>query len=138
VSSGKRPEAWRQRGRSLALIAILVPLGLGTKVYHGPAQAWVHDSAGDVMYAAFCFFALQAAAPRIPVWRAAVVVTAFCAVVEFTQLLHSPGLDAFRATPFGHLLLGSGFEVADLGWYALGATLAAGLARVLEVRDARC
>jgi uncharacterized protein DUF2809 len=125
------------RIRSLAVMALFVPLGLGTKRYQGPAQAWVHDSAGDVLYAAFCFFALQAAAPRFRVWQSAVAVTAFCAVVELTQFLHSPWLDAFRATPFGHLLLGSDFEAADFVWYALGAGLAALGARGMKVRDAQ-
>jgi Protein of unknown function (DUF2809) len=114
---------------------LLIPLGLGTKFYHGPAQGWVHASAGDILYGAFCLFALKAISPGLPAGKAMLAALLFCAAVEFTQLLHSPALDSFRHTLPGHLLLGSGFEWADIGYYALGAAPAAALAHVLEVKD---
>jgi hypothetical protein len=112
--------------------ALLVPLGLATKWYHGPGESWVHDYAGDILFAAFWVCALKAARPALPPARVGLVVFAACAAIEFTQLVHSPGLDRFRRTFLGHLLLGSGYEAADLAYYALGALIATGLMLVME------
>lgn len=56
---------------------------------------------------------------------------AICAAVESSQLLHSPTLDALRATMLGHLVLGSGFDPRDFVSYALGVAIAVGLETAL-------
>jgi hypothetical protein len=40
--------------------------------------------------------------------------------VEVSQLYHTPLLDAWRRTTPGQLILGSGFDLRDLGAYTLG------------------
>jgi hypothetical protein len=57
-----------------------------------------------------------------------------CAMVEFSQLYHSPALDAVRATTLGHLVLGSGFDPRDLAAYAGGIALAALLESAIRRR----
>ena len=49
---------------------------------------------------------------------------AFCWAVEFSQLYHAPVLDAVRWTTPGQLVLGSGFDMRDLGAYATGVVAA--------------
>jgi hypothetical protein len=117
-----------------ALTVLLVPLGLGTKRYHGPGEAWVHGYAGDILFASFWVFGWKTAKPDAPATRVALLVFAACCLVEFTQLIHTPGLDRFRRTFLGHLLLGSGFEFADLAYYAMGAALAVGMMMAIESR----
>jgi hypothetical protein len=107
------------------VLALLVPLGLGTKSYVGPGQAWVHDQAGDVLYAAFWLFAARLVFPRLAVGRAAAMVFLLCTAIEFSQLLHTPRLDLLRRTLPGRLLLGSDFAWSDIGCYATGVALAA-------------
>ena len=47
-------------------------------------------------------------------------------LIEFSELCHTPWLDALRATRGGGLLLGHVFLWSDVVCVALGATLAAG------------
>jgi hypothetical protein len=112
----------------------LVPLGLGTKHYHGPAQGWARASAGDILYAAFWFFVVKWLWPRASTWRAATAVFLYSTAVEFSQLLHTPGLDRLRHTTPGRLLLGTEFAWADLVYYLVGAAIAAGVIGIIEGR----
>ena len=47
-------------------------------------------------------------------------------LVECSQLLHTPALDALRATRIGGLMLGYGFLRSDLLCYTVGALFCAG------------
>jgi hypothetical protein len=98
------------RSAALVVLAILVPLGLSTKRYHGPGQAWVHANGGDALYAAFWFLFTRLVWPRLSLRRAAAGVLLFCWLIEFSQLLHPPWLDRLRRTLPGRLILGSDFE----------------------------
>lgn len=131
-----RPVGEVPRGASLIALLVLVPMGLGTKRYHGPGEAWVHASAGDVLNATFWLFLLLLIRPRLPLAKAGVVAFLYCTAVEFGQLVHTPSLDAFRRTLVGRLLLGSEFDVSDIGCYALGTALGAAIALALCRRDA--
>ena len=53
------------------------------------------------------------------------MVVGICFAVEVSQLFHTSGLDAFRATTVGQLVLGSGFDPLDLASYAAGVLAAA-------------
>jgi hypothetical protein len=119
-----RPPNTAPRLALLLVLAALVPLGLGTKSYGGPGQAWVHDNAGDILYAAFWLFALRLAIPHLALWKAAAWVFLFSTAIEFSQLVHAPLLDGLRRTLPGRLLLGTEFAWSDIGYYALGAALA--------------
>jgi hypothetical protein len=44
--------------------------------------------------------------------------------VEVSQLVHTPWLDALRATRLGALALGQGFVASDLAAYGAGVLLA--------------
>ena len=46
-------------------------------------------------------------------------------MVEFSQLLQTPALNAFRGTTLGHLVLGSDFDARDLAAYAGGVFISA-------------
>ena len=80
------------------------------------------------------WFGVLVPGARVRVRSAAAFLT--CFAVEFSQLLHGPGLDALRATTPGRLVLGSGFDPRDLIAYGLGvlaaAALEAGGSRILS------
>jgi hypothetical protein len=120
------------RSASLLTLAILVPLGLGTKAYHGLGEGWVHESAGDVLNGAFWLVLTLFAWPRVSLVKAGIGVFLYCAVVELSQLLHTAELDSLRRTLPGRLLLGSQFDIADIGWGAVGIGLGMGVGASLR------
>jgi hypothetical protein len=91
------------------------------------------DILGDALWAAMIVWWISA---RVPLARPLArygTAYAICALVELSQALHTPRLDALRATTIGQLVLGSGFDPRDFLAYALGvgaaALLDAGLVR---------
>ena len=116
-------ESRRQRcWTGLALVG-LVPLGLYTKVYAGPAAAWVNHSLGGVFYVLFgcllVFWFLPRARPR----RIALTVLAVPCLLEFLQRWHPPWQEWLRSLWFGQILLGTTFAGSDFPYSFLGAGL---------------
>jgi len=117
---------------ALALCAVIV--GLTVHRSGGALPPDVRDVLGDALWAAMVTWGIAAVSPaiRLP-WRA-VGALAFCFVVEVSQLIHFPTLDALRRTTAGHLVLGSGFDPRDFAAYAAGVLAAVILERVKPVR----
>lgn len=88
----------------------------------GPAA---RDVAGDALWAAMLAAWVGALLPRFSVGGRAAAAYLGCVAVELSQLFHAPALDAVRATRWGHLVLGSGFDPRDLAAYAAGVAGAA-------------
>jgi hypothetical protein len=109
--------AVRARFVALALSTLAIGLLLHGRTALGPVA---RDVVGDALWAAMIVWWVGAVAPgaRLLVRTAAAYFG--CAAVELSQLYHAPALDAARATPLGHLVLGSGFDGRDFGAYALG------------------
>jgi hypothetical protein len=112
------------RRHTILSLLIVVPLGLLSKKYIGPAHEWVNDYLGDVLYEVFwCLFIFlliptRKALRQIPVW----VFGVTCAI-EFLQLWNQPALNSFRYTLLGKLLLGSSFDWLDFPHYVLGSII---------------
>jgi Protein of unknown function (DUF2809) len=105
-------------------ILIVVPMGLLSKFYSGPAHQWFNDYGGDILYEifwclfAFWFFRSRRAIIQIPIW-----VFVITCILEFLQLWHPPLLNQIRATLIGKLLLGTTFVWWDFPHYLLGCVL---------------
>lgn len=112
----------RARLTYLLLAALVIPLGLGVRAVRLPADAG--GPLGDVLWAVELYLVLRALAPRLPPRRSATVCLLLATLDEASQAIHTPWLDAIRATTLGHLLLGRGFVWLDLLWYALGTAAA--------------
>jgi hypothetical protein len=67
---------------------------------------------------------IGALVPRWSLGVRAALALAGSWLVEASQLLPTPGLDAVRGTMLGHLVLGSGFDPRDLLAYAAGVAAA--------------
>jgi hypothetical protein len=114
------PHWLRARTPYVTLAVGTIALGLAIH-WRGDALApVVRDVLGDALWATMVAWWVAAAAPtiRLP-WRAALAL-AFCFAVEFSQVYHTPLLDALRRTTAGHLVLGSGFDPRDLAAYGVG------------------
>ena len=108
----------------LVSLAFVVPAGLyGKRYYHGPAEHFIQDSLGGVIYV--ILWCLVWAIIR-PEWRAesiaAGVLAATC-VLEFLQLWHPPLLEWLRSFFLGRTILGSYFDWSDFIYYFAGAAL---------------
>jgi Protein of unknown function (DUF2809) len=122
--------------RRLIFVTLAVStIGLGLWVHRGGGtlSAAARDITGDALWAAMMTWWIGAAWPQVALaWRAALAL-GVCWLVEWSQLLHTPALDAVRATLPGRLVLGSGFDARDLLAYALGVAVAV-LAEVVLLR----
>lgn len=93
------------------LILRLIPLGLPY-----PLVKW----GGSVLWAAMVYWLLAALLPYARVTTVILTAGVVAGLVESVRLYHSPGLDAFRLTLAGVLLLGRVFS-----WWHLVAYWAA-------------
>lgn len=121
------------RAGLLAVTTIVV----GLAVHRGLPASAARDVAGDALWAMMLHWWITALRPQWSIGARAATAMALCALVETSQLVHTPTLDAVRATTMGHLVLGSGFDPRDFAAYALGVAVAALLdSRVLPHRVA--
>lgn len=115
---------WPARRRSAVLAALFVTIALGLLSRRFPLPGLLAEHTGDALYASAAFWLFAWLRPAAGSQSLAMLAAAFAAAVEFSQLLTWPWLGALRANPFGALLLGQGFQAADLFAYAGGAVLA--------------
>lgn len=114
----------------LALATIVV--GLAVHLSGDGLPAAVRDVLGDALWAVMICWWIAALVPAaFLAWRA-VAALAVCFAVEISQLIHAPALDALRATPAGHLVLGSGYDPRDFAAYAGGVFAAVLVERALS------
>ncbi|KQQ29326.1 hypothetical protein ASF53_18980 [Methylobacterium sp. Leaf123] len=98
----------------------LVPLGLPKAVV---------KYGGSVLWGAMVYGLVAFPRPKAATGRLAAVALALAVLVELFRLVHTPGLDAFRLTLAGQLLLGRVFSPWNVVAYAVGIGLAAALDR---------
>jgi hypothetical protein len=108
---------------SLALFLVTVMAGLAVRMAPLGLPAVVVKYGGSMLWAVMIYWIVSTALAR---WRLPVVgmiAGAIATAVEFFKLYHSPGMDAFRLTLPGMILLGRTFSVWDIAayWVAIGA-----------------
>ncbi len=107
----------RPVARSVALILITVAAGLVLRMAPLGLPAFVVKYGGSTMWAVMIYWIASAVLAR---WRPAAVVLIsgmIATAVEFFKLYPSPGVDLFRATLAGKLLLGRYFSGWDIVAY---------------------
>ena len=104
-----------------------VAAGLAVRFAPLGVPPFVSKYGGSILWALMVYWMVST---LLPMWRffAVVLLAGFIATaVEFVKLYHSPGLDAFRLTLPGILLLGRFFSVGDIVAYWLAIVLGAWL-----------
>jgi hypothetical protein len=112
---------------SLALFLVTVMAGLAVRMAPLGLPAVVVKYGGSMLWAVMIYWIVSTALPQ---WRLPVVVMiagAIATCVEFFKLYHSPGMDAFRLTLPGMILLGRIFSVRDIVAYWIAISAAAWL-----------
>lgn len=122
------------RMRALAFAIATMLAGLAWHYAPVPIRS-LHDIVGDALWAMMMAWLIAAAMPRSRVVLASAAALFVCYAVEFSQLLHTPALDALRRTTIGRLVLGNGFDPRDLVAYAAGVTIVALMRRTRASRD---
>ena len=110
---------------SLVLFFITVMVGLAVRMVPLGLPAVVVKYGGSMLWAVMIYWIVSTALPR---WRLPVVALisgAIATAVEFFKLYHSPGMDAFRLTLPGIILLGRYFSVRDIVTYWVAISVAA-------------
>jgi hypothetical protein len=107
---------------SLAIFLVTVMAGLAVRMAPLGLPAVVVKYGGSMLWAVMIYWIVSTAMAR---WRLPVVglvAGAIATAVEFFKLYHSPGMDAFRLTLPGMILLGRYFSVRDIVayWVAIG------------------
>lgn len=115
----------------LVLIAIIA-LGLASRLFGTHLPTFIVRFAGDTLYACAMFALIALLFPQWKIARIAVIAIGACAVVELSQLYHSPWIDTIRATHIGGWILGFGFLWSDLACYVVGIAMMAALTRLVS------
>lgn len=105
-------------------LLIIIPLGLGSKVYTGLGQGWVNDYAGDILYEiAWCLFFFWFSPSKKPTVLIPLWVFIVTCIIEICQLWFGLVPNAIRSSIIWKLLLGSAFSWWDFPHYALGSLI---------------
>lgn len=119
---------------SMPLILATIAAGLTLRPIRLGLPAAVVKYGGSSLWALMIYWIVSTLRPRWPPMRSALGSSVVAVSVELFKLFHTPGLDAFRLTLPGKLLLGRVFSLWDLLAYAC-AIIAGMLAdRAMRVR----
>jgi hypothetical protein len=116
----------RTSTRLIYLLAAGATIAVGLWVHRGivSMNADARDILGDALWASMMMWLVSLVAPTVRLAVRAVIALAICFAVETSQLIHTPMLDAIRATTLGNLVLGSGFDPRDFAAYTAGVIAA--------------
>ena len=115
----------RKRSWQTVWIAIVLALGLFSRSHAVAWPWWVTAYVGDALWAWLVFLGIGWICSGWSTRRVALCALAFAFVIEFSQLIHSPWLDEFRAHRWAALVLGQGFLWSDLVCYVVGIAVGA-------------
>ncbi|UPJ67978.1 DUF2809 domain-containing protein [Bradyrhizobium sp. 191] len=104
------------------LAAMVIVCGLSLRWYGFPLglPAFVVKYGGSLLWATMVFLLVGVVLPRLSRMQIAAIAVIIAIIVEFSRLVHSPWLDAFRLTAAGALLLGRIFSLWNLVAYLIG------------------
>jgi len=114
----------RSPAQSMVLILATIVAGLAVRLVPLGLPSFLVKYGGSMLWAAMIYWIVSTLSPRWP-WLIALLLSgSFATAVEFFKLYRSPGMDAFRLTLPGMLLLGRYFSVRDIVayWVAICAT----------------
>jgi hypothetical protein len=126
----RRPMKPRTLAQSALLILATVVAGLTIRFAPLGLPPVLVKYGGSTLWAAMIYWIVTAIFPAWRVPKALFVSGCLATAVEFFKLYRSPGMDAFRGTIPGMLLLGRYFSTKDVVAYWLAIAAAA----VLDVR----
>ena len=116
----------------MALLALVIALGLGSRRYAEALPFFVARYGGDTLWATAAYLALGILWPGARVRSLAAGAALISLAVELSQLARPAWLEWVRQWRGARLLLGSGFLASDLVCYAAGIALGAAIEQALR------
>jgi len=113
----------KQRLLIILLLIVIVPIGFFTKFYSGPAQDWISNSVGGLLYEIFWCLVLYFLFPKTRILLLAMIVLLTTCFLEFMQLWHPSFLEYLRSNFIGRTILGNAFNWMDFPYYIVGSFL---------------
>lgn len=110
---------------SLSLVVVTITAGIAVRFAPLGLPQFVVKYAGSMLWALMIYWIVSTLVPRWRVVNAALMACMVATGVELFKLYRSPGMDAFRVTLPGMLLLGRYFSVWDIAAYWLAIVVAA-------------
>jgi hypothetical protein len=107
----------------MIVLLLVVPVGLYSKFYVGPAAHWINNSLSGVFYEIFWCLLIFLLLPETKPWIIAASVLVATCLLEFLQLWHPPFLELARSYFIGRAVLGTSFTWWDFPYYFLGSGL---------------
>lgn len=120
------------RIKVIIAIAVLVPIGLYSKVYNGPIASWINNDVVGIWYVIAWCLGVAFIWPRFPGWKIALVVFLVTCFLEVLQLSEWYTLEWARSFFIGRLVLGTTFIWLDFFYYILGGLAAWGLLSIWQ------
>ena len=120
-----------------ALALIVIACGLSLRWYGFPLglPAFVVKYGGSLLWATMVFLLIGVLLPRLTGGQLAAIAMLIAAAVEFSRMVHTPWLDAFRLSTAGALLLGRIFSLWNLAAYAVGVAFGVWIDRLVVMRS---
>ena len=115
----------RQRLKYVGLGAVTLIVGLTVRFAPLGLPWFVVKYGGSAMWALMVYWVLAFIWPRCRAGLLALAAGLIATLVELQRLYHSPGLDVFRHSLAGILLLGNLFSVRDIVAYWLAIAVGA-------------
>ncbi len=84
------------------------------------AGTFIHDYAGDALWAGMIYFGFRFLIPKSPLKTSVLYTFLFTYCIEISQLYQADWINAIRHTKLGGLVLGFGFLWSDLLMYTIG------------------
>jgi hypothetical protein len=108
---------------SLTLMLLTIGAGLAVRFARVGLPAVVVKYGGSMLWALTIYWVVSTVAARLRLDAAVLLAGSIATAVEFFKLYRSPGVDAFRLTLPGILLLGRYFSAWDIVayWMAIAA-----------------
>jgi len=102
------------------VVIVIIMTGLAIRYPGLGLSWWLAKYGGSLLLGAMGYFIMASAAPEMAAHKRAGVASFIAALVELSRLYHAPGLDEFRLTTAGALLLGRVFSIWDILAYWTG------------------
>ena len=102
------------------LAALLIGAGLLVRWQLLGLPHAVAKYSGSIIWGGMVYAAIACLKPKQGVSRTAMAASLLAISIEFSQLWHTPALDAFRSTTIGVLLVGRFFSWWDIAAYLTG------------------
>lgn len=99
---------------------IVICLGLLSRKMNSYIPDSIDLYLGDSLWALMIYLLTGILFNNWPIKRVALAGTAFCFLIELSQLYHADWIDMLRSTTLGGLVLGYGFLWSDLAAYLMG------------------